>query len=328
MENMPAASSPRHAVRRARLFLCRADRRPQHRFTCSGAKNVRDAKNRTVPGSRRDAEGRATSRPRKPHDKGPRVVKFDVKTGAQRSRRPRRRKYYQVFAESLIKEAKKGDKNRRHHRRHASGTGSTCSPGIPQSLLRRRHREQHGVTFARTATEGLKPFATSTRPSCSAPMTKVVQRRRDPAAARALRMDRRRAGPAATPNPCRRLRRGHISAAFPASSSWRRPTKPSWCTWWRTSRDRRSPVGAALPARRSSGVPMRRRACRSRSARAAFVREGTKVALSPSARGSPLASRRQTSSGATACRPPSRRAFRQARSTSDCCSAWRATRGG
>src|SRR5207237_223841 len=61
-----------------------------------------------------------------------------------------------------------------------------------------------------------------------------------------------------------------LSAAYPASSSWRPPTRRNWCTWWRP----RSPstttrARCAIRAAKAAASTCRRSAFRWKSARAA-----------------------------------------------------------
>ncbi len=89
------------------------------------------------------------------------VVKFDVATGAQTKAKAGAPSYTKVFAESLVKEAKKDDKIVAITAAMPSGTGlDIFAKEFPHRTFDVGIAEQHAVTFAAgLATEGLKPFA-------------------------------------------------------------------------------------------------------------------------------------------------------------------------
>ncbi|MBI4274991.1 MAG: 1-deoxy-D-xylulose-5-phosphate synthase [Rhizobiales bacterium] len=89
------------------------------------------------------------------------VVKFDVATGAQAKSKTHAPVYTKVFAESLIKEARKDDKIVAVSAAMPSGTGlDIFAAEFPKRFFDVGIAEQHAVTFsAGLATEGLKPFA-------------------------------------------------------------------------------------------------------------------------------------------------------------------------
>jgi 1-deoxy-D-xylulose-5-phosphate synthase len=89
------------------------------------------------------------------------VVKFDVATGAQVKSKPGAPQYTKVFAQSLIKEARKDDKIVAITAAMPSGTGlDLFEKEFPNRCFDVGIAEQHAVTFAAgLATEGLKPFA-------------------------------------------------------------------------------------------------------------------------------------------------------------------------
>ena len=89
------------------------------------------------------------------------VVKFDVATGAQVKSKPGIPQYTKVFAQSLIKEARKDDKIVAITAAMPSGTGlDLFGKEFPNRCFDVGIAEQHAVTFAGgLATEGLKPFA-------------------------------------------------------------------------------------------------------------------------------------------------------------------------
>ena len=90
------------------------------------------------------------------------VVKFDVATGAQAKSKGKAPQYTKVFAQSLIKEAKKDDRIVAISAAMPSGTGlDLFQKEFPQRFFDVGIAEQHAVTFAGgLASEGFKPFAT------------------------------------------------------------------------------------------------------------------------------------------------------------------------
>jgi 1-deoxy-D-xylulose-5-phosphate synthase len=90
------------------------------------------------------------------------VVKFDVATGAQAKSKSNAPQYTKVFAESLIKEARKDDKIVAITAAMPSGTGlDLFGKEFPTRCFDVGIAEQHAVTFAGgLAAEGFKPFAT------------------------------------------------------------------------------------------------------------------------------------------------------------------------
>jgi 1-deoxy-D-xylulose-5-phosphate synthase len=89
------------------------------------------------------------------------VVKFDVATGAQAKSKGGAPQYTKVFAESLIKEARKDDKIVAITAAMPAGTGlDLFAKEFPNRCFDVGIAEQHAVTFAGgLATEGFKPFA-------------------------------------------------------------------------------------------------------------------------------------------------------------------------
>ncbi len=89
------------------------------------------------------------------------VVKFDVATGAQTKSKSHAPVYTKVFAESLVKEARKDDKIVAITGAMPSGTGlDLFEAEFPDRMFDVGIAEQHAVTFAAgLATEGFKPFA-------------------------------------------------------------------------------------------------------------------------------------------------------------------------
>jgi 1-deoxy-D-xylulose-5-phosphate synthase len=89
------------------------------------------------------------------------VVKFDVATGAQAKSKGSAPQYTKVFAESLVKEARKDDKIVAVTAAMPSGTGlDLFEQKFPKRFFDVGIAEQHAVTFCGgLATEGFKPFA-------------------------------------------------------------------------------------------------------------------------------------------------------------------------
>ncbi len=90
------------------------------------------------------------------------VVKFDVATGTQTKSKGGAPQYTKVFAESLIKEARKDDKIVAITAAMPSGTGlDFFEKEFPSRCFDVGIAEQHAVTFAAgLATQGFKPFVT------------------------------------------------------------------------------------------------------------------------------------------------------------------------
>ena len=90
------------------------------------------------------------------------VVKFDVATGAQAKSKSAAPQYTKVFAESLIKEARKDDRIVAVTAAMPSGTGlDLFAKEFPNRCFDVGIAEQHAVTFCGgLATEGFRPFAT------------------------------------------------------------------------------------------------------------------------------------------------------------------------
>jgi 1-deoxy-D-xylulose-5-phosphate synthase len=89
------------------------------------------------------------------------VVKFDVATGAQAKSKSNAPSYTKVFAQSLIKEARKDDRVVAITAAMPAGTGlDLFAAQFPDRMFDVGIAEQHGVTFAAgLAAEGFKPFA-------------------------------------------------------------------------------------------------------------------------------------------------------------------------
>src|SRR5262249_51617580 len=107
-------------------------------------------------------KGKGYSPAEKSADKYHGVVKFDVATGAQAKSKPGAPAYTKVFAEALIKEAKKDDKIVAITAAMPSGTRlDLFAQAVPTGCFDVGVPAEHGVTFAaELATDGFKPFAT------------------------------------------------------------------------------------------------------------------------------------------------------------------------
>jgi len=124
-------------------------------------KNVRDAKQGPILVHVVTQKGKGYEPAEKSADKYHGVVKFDVVTGVQAKAKSNAPQYTKVFAESLIKEARKDDKIVAITAAMPSGTGlDLFGKEFPKRTFDVGIAEQHGVTFcAGLATEGYKPFA-------------------------------------------------------------------------------------------------------------------------------------------------------------------------
>src|SRR6186713_1230234 len=125
-------------------------------------KNVRDAKQGPILVHIVTQKGKGYEPAEKSADKYHGVVKFDVPTGVQAKAKSNAPAYTKVFAESLIKEARKDDKIVAVTAAMPSGTGlDLFGKEFPNRTFDVGIAEQHGITFAAgLATEGYKPFAT------------------------------------------------------------------------------------------------------------------------------------------------------------------------
>jgi len=125
-------------------------------------KNVRDTKNGPILVHVVTQKGKGYEPAEKSADKYHGVVKFDVATGAQQKSKTAAPQYTKVYAESLIKEARKDEKIVAITAAMPSGTGvDLFQKAFPNRTFDVGIAEQHGVTFAAgLATEGFKPFAT------------------------------------------------------------------------------------------------------------------------------------------------------------------------
>ncbi|HWP14136.1 MAG TPA: 1-deoxy-D-xylulose-5-phosphate synthase [Xanthobacteraceae bacterium] len=124
-------------------------------------RNVRDAKQGPILVHVVTQKGKGYEPAEKSADKYHGVVKFDVVTGVQAKAKSNAPAYTKVFAESLIKEARKDDKIVAVTAAMPSGTGlDLFGKAFPERTFDVGIAEQHGVTFcAGLATEGYKPFA-------------------------------------------------------------------------------------------------------------------------------------------------------------------------
>jgi 1-deoxy-D-xylulose-5-phosphate synthase len=125
-------------------------------------KNVRDMKNGPILVHVVTQKGKGYEPAEKSADKYHGVVKFDVATGAQQKSKTAAPQYTKVYAESLIKEARKDERIVAITAAMPSGTGlDLFQKEFPNRTFDVGIAEQHGVTFAAgLATEGFKPFAT------------------------------------------------------------------------------------------------------------------------------------------------------------------------
>jgi 1-deoxy-D-xylulose-5-phosphate synthase len=125
-------------------------------------KNVRDAETGPILVHVVTQKGKGYAPAENSADKYHGVVTFDVVTGAQVKPRTNAPSYTKVFAESLVKEARKDDKIVAITAAMPSGTGlDLFGKEFPDRTFDVGIAEQHAVTFAAgLATDGYKPFCT------------------------------------------------------------------------------------------------------------------------------------------------------------------------
>jgi 1-deoxy-D-xylulose-5-phosphate synthase len=123
-------------------------------------RNVRDAKGGPILVHVITQKGKGYPPAETSADKYHGVVAFDVTTGAQAKSKSNAPAYTKVFAQSLIKEARKDDKIVAITAAMPSGTGlDLFEKEFPHRTFDVGIAEQHAVTFAAgLATEGYKPF--------------------------------------------------------------------------------------------------------------------------------------------------------------------------
>ena len=160
-------------------------------------KNIRDAERRTDPRPCRHAEGQRLSR--RPKRRPTNIMawsKFDVATGAQAKSKAQAPQYTKVFAESLIKEARKDDKIVAITAAMPSGTGlDLFAEEFPNALLRCRHCRAACGDFCRGPCERrLQAVCGDLLDVPAARLRSGGARRRDPIAAGALCHRSRRTG--------------------------------------------------------------------------------------------------------------------------------------
>ncbi len=124
-------------------------------------KNVRDAKDGPILVHVVTQKGKGYAPAEAATDKYHGVVKFDISTGKQIKEPTKAPSYTKVFAESLVKEAKKDDRIVAITAAMPAGTGlDIFGRAFPNRTFDVGIAEQHAVTFAAgLAAEGLKPFA-------------------------------------------------------------------------------------------------------------------------------------------------------------------------
>jgi 1-deoxy-D-xylulose-5-phosphate synthase len=125
-------------------------------------KNVRDAENGPILVHVVTQKGKGYPPAEISADKYHGVVKFDVETGAQAKSKSNAPVYTNVYAQSLMQEARKDDRIVAVTAAMPSGTGlDLFATEFPHRTFDVGIAEQHAVTFAAgMATEGFKPFAT------------------------------------------------------------------------------------------------------------------------------------------------------------------------
>ena len=220
-------------------------------------KNVRDAKNGPFLVHVVTKKGKGYEPAEKSADKYHGVVKFDVATGAQAKSKAAAPAYTKVYAEALIKEARKDDKIVAITAAMPSGTGlDLFAKEFPNRCFDVGIAEQHGVTFAAgLATEGYKPFATIYSTFLQRAYDQVVH---DVAIQRLpVRFAMDRAGLVGADGP---THAGAFDVAYlgclPGFVVMAAADEADLVHMVATAgRHRRSPLGAALSARRRHGRP-------------------------------------------------------------------------
>ncbi|MEM7618971.1 MAG: 1-deoxy-D-xylulose-5-phosphate synthase [Pseudomonadota bacterium] len=124
-------------------------------------RNVRDAQTGPILVHVVTQKGKGYQHAENSNDKYHGVSKFNVITGAQVKPKPNAPSYTKVFANSLIKEAKRDEKIVAITAAMPSGTGlDMFGETFPDRCFDVGIAEQHGVTFAAgLASQGYKPFA-------------------------------------------------------------------------------------------------------------------------------------------------------------------------
>ncbi len=124
-------------------------------------RNVRDAENGPILVHVVTQKGKGYAPAEASADKYHGVVKFDVATGAQAKSKSVAPQYTKVFADALVKAARKDDKVVAITAAMPSGTGlDLFQKEFPKRTFDVGIAEQHAVTFAAgLAAEGYKPFA-------------------------------------------------------------------------------------------------------------------------------------------------------------------------
>src|SRR5436309_809138 len=125
-------------------------------------KNVRDAETGPILLHVVTQKGKGYPPAETSADKYHGVVKFDIATGAQAKTKTNAPQYTKVYAQSLIKEARKDSRIVAITAAMPSGTGlDLFGKEFPERTFDVGIAEQHAVTFAAgLAAEGFKPFAT------------------------------------------------------------------------------------------------------------------------------------------------------------------------
>src|SRR6266700_2404863 len=125
-------------------------------------KNVRDAETGPILLHVVTQKGKGYPPAETSSDKYHGVVKFDIATGAQAKTKTNAPQYTKVYAQSLIKEARKDSRIVAITAAMPSGTGlDLFGKEFPERTFDVGIAEQHAVTFAAgLAAEGFKPFAT------------------------------------------------------------------------------------------------------------------------------------------------------------------------
>ena len=302
----PAAMSPAARCSRSWASIMSARSTATISITCCRCCGTCATPRRADPRPCRDAEGQGL---RAGRGLEPTSITASSSSTSRPASRPRPRanapSYTKVFGESLVKEARKDDKIVAITAAMPSGTGvDIFEKAFPKRTFDVGIAEQHAVTFAAgLATEGFKPFCAIYSTFLQRAYDQVVH---DVAIQRLpVRFALDRAGLVGADGP---THAGSFDVAYlgclPGFVLMAAADEAELVHMVATAvaiDDR--PSALRYPRGEGVGVDMPEVGVPLEIGKGRILREGHKVALLSSARGSPNASRRPTSSPRSACRP-------------------------